>query len=83
VLLCRGSENENIVWIASYGTGKKLIDYKQVYYDNAEGFLLVETIIKNNITSITTTNEYEEGKKVKTEGYRFAPSYKLQKVQRP
>ena len=81
ILLGRGSENENIVWLASYGEGKKLIDYKQVYYDNSEGFLLVETVIRNNIASITTSNEYEESKKVITERYRLATSYKLQKVQ--
>lgn len=80
VLLGRVSENENIVWMASYNAGKKLVDFKQVYYDNAEGFLLVETVIKNNIVSITTTNDYEDSNNVKSEHYRFNNECKLEKV---
>ena len=72
---------ENKVWVASYTAPGKLIDFKQVFYDNAEGFLSVETTIQKNIITITTINEYEEeGAQKKKETFRFAPNFKLQKL---
>lgn len=72
---------ENKAWVASYAAPNKLIDFRQVFYDNAEGFRSVETIIKNNTLTITTYNEYEKGAaKKKTEKYSFDAAYRLQKL---
>ncbi|MGV3657379.1 MAG: hypothetical protein ACO1NX_05475 [Chitinophagaceae bacterium] len=81
VLIGQWYDFENKAWVASYTAPGKLVDFKQVFYDNAEGFLSVETEIKNNIITITTINEYEEGgKQKKTEKFRFGANYKLQKL---
>lgn len=67
LLIGREYESENYVWIAVFDNNNKLIDHKTVYYDNAEGFMSVESGIRNNLISITTINEYaenEKGKKV-------------------
>ena len=81
VLIGQWYDFENKAWVASYTAPGKLVDFKQVFYDNAEGFLSVETEIKNNIITITTINEFEEeGKQKKTERFRFGANYKLQKL---
>lgn len=81
VLIGQWYDFENKAWVASYTAPGKLIDFKQVFYDNAEGFLSVETSIQQNIVTITTINEYEEkGAQKKTERYRFGANYKLQKL---
>ena len=81
VLIGQWYDFENKAWVASYAAPGKLIDFKQVFYDNAEGFLSVETEIRKNIITITTINEYEEGgKQKKTEKFRFGANYKLQKL---
>lgn len=81
LLLGQWYDFENKAWVASYAAPNKLIDYRQVFYDNGEGFLSVETVIKNNMLTITTHNEYEEGAaKKKVEKYSFGTTYKLQKL---
>ncbi len=81
LLIGQEYESENKAWIASYGPDKKLISFKQVYYDNAEGFLNVESIIKNNVITITTINDFEgEGAKTKIEKFRIDSVYKIQKL---
>ena len=79
-LIGREYESENIVWIAVYNGQGKLLDHKQVYYDNAEGFLLIESSITNNQLSITTQNDFEgEGTK-KTLRYKLGPDNKIEQV---
>ena len=81
LLLGQWYDFENKAWIASYAWPHKLVDFKQVFYDNAEGFLSMETIIKANVLTITTLNDFEEGAaKKKVEKYRFTPGFKLQKL---
>lgn len=63
LLIGREWPSENIVWLASYDISRKLIDKQEVYYDNAEGFLAIESRISNKELSITTTNEFDEGSK--------------------
>lgn len=65
LVIGREYESENYAWVAVYDSNNKLIDFKTVYYDNAEGFMSVETGIKNNLLSITTYNEYAEKEKDK------------------
>lgn len=81
LLLGQWYDFENKAWVASYATPHRLIDFRQVFYDNAEGFLSVETQIKDNTISITTLNDYETGAaKRKTERLKFGTNYKLQKL---
>lgn len=63
LLLGREWPSENMAWLASYDAAYKLLDKQLVYYDNAEGFLSVESSISNNELIITTTNEFDEGAK--------------------
>ncbi len=65
LLIGREYESENFIWITIYDDHDKLLDHKTVYYDNAEGFLSVETVIKNNQLTITAFNEYAEQEKDK------------------
>ena len=65
LLIGREYESENFIWITVYDDQNKLLDHRTVYYDNAEGFLSIETIIKNNQLGITTFNEYAEQEKGK------------------
>lgn len=81
LLLGQWYDFENKAWVASYAASNKLIDFRQVFYDNGEGFLSVETVIKNNTLSITTYNEYEEGAaKKKIEKFGFDAAYRLRKL---
>ena len=79
VLIGREYESENFIWIAIYDGKDKLVDHKTVYYDNAEGFLSVETVIKNNQLTITTLNEYAEQKNKLTEVYHLDENNKMVK----
>ena len=81
LLLGQWYDYENKAWVASYAAPHQLIDFKQVFYDNAEGFLSVETEIKNNLLTITTFNEYEEGAtKKRVEKLKFGTQFKLHKL---
>lgn len=79
LLIGREYESENIIWIAVYDSHNRLLDKKMVYYDNAEGFLSVETVIKNNQVTITSYNEYAEGgsQKKTTAVFHFNQENKL------
>ena len=59
LVIARKYPEENTAWIVSYDH-EKLSGAKKVYYDNAEGFLQVETIIKDNRIHISTQNDYDE-----------------------
>lgn len=82
LLIGREYESENYAWIAVYDGNDKLLDHKTVYYDNAEGFMSVETTIKNNLISITTFNEYAEKDKEKkiTETFLINENNKIVKA---
>lgn len=81
LLLGQWYDYENKAWVASYAAPHQLIDFKLVFYDNAEGFLSVETEIKDNLLTITTLNEYEEGAaKKKVEKLKFGTQFKLHKL---
>jgi len=60
LLISRKWPEENIVWLVIYDAAMNLMDQKQVYYDNSEGYLAIETSISNNKVKITTDNIYEE-----------------------
>ena len=79
LLIGRAYESENFIWITIYDDHDKLLDHKTVYYDNAEGFLSVETVIKNNQLTITTFNEYAQQEKDKktTEVYHLNENNKI------
>ena len=83
LLIGRAYESENFIWITIYDKQNKLLDHKTVYYDNAEGFLSVETIIKDNQLTITTFNEYAEQEKDKkiTQVYHLNKNNRVVKLQ--
>ncbi len=80
LLIGREYISENIIWLAVYNEEHQLIDRKQVYYDNAEGFLSVETTIKNNELTINTKNDFDEGNKNTTEKYWLTGAGKIIKL---
>lgn len=65
LLISRKWPEENIVWLVIYDAAMNLMDQKQVYYDNSEGYLAIETSISNNQVKITTDNIYEESANTK------------------
>jgi len=77
LLIGREYDSENYIWLAIYNDQNTLIEHKTVYYDNAEGFLSVESVIKNNEIAITTYNEFEEGGKKTTEKFQVDGNDKL------
>jgi len=81
LLIGREYESENIIWMAVYDLQNKLLDHRTVYYDNAEGFMSVETIIKNDQLNITTYNEYaeQENEKKRTEVFHLNEDNKIVK----
>lgn len=82
-LIGREYTEENILWVASYDQNSKLIDRLMVYYDNAEGFLSIGSVIKNNRISVHTQNEYAAttNEADKSEAYYFNQANKLIKQQ--
>lgn len=67
VLIARDNANENIAWLCSYERPGKLLQKQEVYYDNAEGFRSVSTVIKAKNITVTLYNDFaetEEGKKI-------------------
>jgi len=79
LLLGREYDTENIAWIALYDDQHKLLDQLQVYYDNAEGFLSVESMIKNNQVTVHTRNDFDEAKNESTIIYKLVNN-KLEKL---
>ena len=80
LLIGREYVSENIAWVAVYDGKFDLMDHLQVYYDNAEGFLLVETIIKNNQLSVNSRSEFEETKNNITDLYRLDENNRIVKI---
>ncbi len=80
LLIGREYDTENIVWIAAYDDQHKLIDRRQVYYDNAEGFLSIETTIKNNKLIIHTRNDFDETNNHGVDSFRLDNDFKFEKL---
>lgn len=80
ILLGREHEDENKAWLVSY-LGNQLVDSAVIYYDNSEGFLLTETIIKSGIITIVTLNDYEvDAARKKVVHYKMNKHLHLEKL---
>ena len=60
VLMGREYSEENIIWMLVLDEKGNLTSSKELYYDNAEGFRSVNSEIKNNIITVTTSNDFAE-----------------------
>lgn len=80
-LIGRVYTEENIIWALVYDKNNKLIDNKQVYYDNSEGAMGVQSAISNNSLTIKSVNDYGETdeEKERTEVYSLNESNKFVK----
>ena len=81
LLLARKYPEENVAWIAVYHQDK-LTDSKEVYYDNAEGFLQVGSIIKADRIHISTINEFDENNMHKKEIFVIDENMRFRKTGR-
>ena len=77
ILIAREYDNENIIWLCKYDKNNKLIDTKQVYYDNAEGNFQIESKLISNILTLKT-DDVNEGKG--QEKYKITNELKLVKI---
>mgnify|MGYP001810349799 CR=1 FL=1 len=73
-LIAREYDNENTVWLCLFDKDHKILDAKEVYYDNAEGNYQVEAILKNDTLTLFM-DDVNEGKY--TEVYTFDKDFKL------
>lgn len=81
LLIGREHEFESKAWLVSYGANNHIAGSKIIYYDNAEGFLLVETSIKNDVITIVTLNDYEiEKASRKIERYKMNKQLQFEKL---
>jgi hypothetical protein len=82
LLVGREYDSENYIWLVVYNDQNKPVDFKAVYYDNAEGFLSVETMIKKDQLTITTLNDFaeSESEKKKVERFQLGEDNKLIKL---
>ncbi|MES2838241.1 MAG: hypothetical protein V4667_12000 [Bacteroidota bacterium] len=82
ILLGREYESENCIWLCVFDKEHNLLDTKEVYYDNAEGFKSVTSTIKNNTITIITNNDFaeNENEKTVTENYSLTADNKLVKL---
>lgn len=69
-LIARLYIEENIIWLANYTNENKLLSYKQVYYDNSEGSINVQSTINKNEIQIYSVNEFDDLKDQKKK-FRF------------
>jgi len=72
LLIGREYVNENKAWLAVYDAAGKMISQLDVYYDNAEGFLSVSSVIKDSSITVTTLNDFEENEKEKKKVKTYA-----------
>lgn len=77
ILIAREYDNENIIWLCKYDKNNKLIDTKQVFYDNAEGNFQIESKLISNILTLKT-DDVNEGKG--QEKYKITNELKLVKI---
>jgi len=77
ILIAREYDNEHIIWLCKYDKYNKLIDTKQVFYDNAEGNFQIESKLISNILTLKT-DDVNEGKG--QEKYKITNELKLVKI---
>lgn len=71
LLIAREYENENILWLVHYTKQNQIKEKVIVYYDNIEGFLTIESKIKNNTIKITSNETFEEQPKTTITTYNW------------
>lgn len=76
-LIAREYENENTVWLCLFDKDYKVLEAKEVYYDNAEGNYQVEAILKKDTLTLFMS-DVNDGKY--TEVYSFDKNYKWKAV---
>ncbi|HRI32386.1 MAG TPA: hypothetical protein PLD02_01450 [Saprospiraceae bacterium] len=77
ILIAREYDNEHIIWLCKYDKKNKLMDTKQVFYDNAEGNFQIESKLISNILTLKT-DDVNEGKG--QEKYKITSELKLVKI---
>ncbi|WP_428662861.1 hypothetical protein [Runella sp.] len=76
-LIAREYENENTVWLCLFDKNHKIMDAKEVYYDNAEGNYQVEAILKKDTLTLFMA-DVNDGRY--TEVYSFDKNFKIMPV---
>jgi len=76
ILIAREYDNEHIIWLCKFDKKNKLMDTKQVFYDNAEGNFQIESKLISNILTLKT-DDVNEGKG--QEKYKITSELKLVK----
>ncbi|RDB06021.1 hypothetical protein DVG78_11495 [Runella aurantiaca] len=77
LLIAREYDNENTVWLCLYDKNHKILNAKEVYYDNAEGNYQVEASLKNDTLTLFM-EDVNEGKY--TEKYTFEKDFKIKQL---
>lgn len=77
LLIAREYDNENTVWLCLYDKNHKILNAKEVYYDNAEGNYQVEANLKNDTLTLFM-EDVNEGKY--TEKYTFEKDFKIKQL---
>ncbi len=77
MLIAREYDNENTVWLCLYDKNHKILNAKEVYYDNAEGNYQVEASLKNDTLTLFM-DDVNEGKY--TEKYIFEKYFKIRQL---
>ena len=77
LLIAREYDNENTVWLCLYDKNHKILNAKEVYYDNAEGNYQVEASLKNDTLTLFM-DDVNEGKY--TEKYTFEKDFKIKQL---
>lgn len=72
-LIAREYENENTVWLCLFDKNQRMLNAKEVYYDNAEGNYQVEAILKKDTLTLFMS-DVNDGKY--TEVYAFDKEFK-------
>lgn len=76
-LIAREYENENAVWLCLFDKNQRMLNAKEVYYDNAEGNYQVEAVLKKDTLTLFMA-DINDGKY--KEVYSFDKSYKWNAV---
>lgn len=69
-LIGRAFNSENVHWLVLLNEKNKLITHLQTAYNNAEGFLTMQTVISKQEVVVKTWNDFSE-EKYKEEKYRI------------
>ncbi len=76
-LIAREYENENAVWLCLFDKNQRMLNAKEVYYDNAEGNYQVEAVLKKDTLTLFMA-DINDGKY--KEVYSFDKNYKWNAV---